>query len=254
MEMHQREYEAVLPVGYADAAGRLHRRAVLRKMRGHEEALFYDVSLSAGRLVTELIAGCLLRLEGADAVTPDLVAGLYSADRNYLVVELRRITLGDKLQASYTCPGCGGETPVTEDLSGIAVRRLTDGAKPESIRVELEDGYQDRDGVVHTELRLRLPRGTDEEFVAPTAEKDPLRARDALVLRCIESFGSLRREALEAYGMKILRDLTLGDRRRIYEAFETRVPGVDFRRTVRCGRCSHEFSALLEASSFFAQG
>jgi hypothetical protein len=254
METRQREYETVLPVGYADAAGHFHRRAVLRKMRGHEEALFYDSSLSAGRLVTELIRGCLVRLGEVDTVTSDLVAGMYSADRNYLVVELRRITLGDRMQASYTCPSCGGDTTVTEDLAGVHVRRLAEGARPESVRVELEDGYEDRDGVTHRELRLRLPRGTDEEFVARTAEQDPLRARDALVLRCIESFGTLRREALEAYGFKILRDLSLGDRRRIYGALESQAPGVDFRRTVRCARCTREFGATLEASGFFAPG
>jgi hypothetical protein len=254
MEAQQREFEAVLPVGYADASGAIHRRAVLRKMRGHEEALFYDASLSAGRLVTELIRGCLVRLGDVDAVTADLVAGLYSADRNYLIVELRRITLGDRLQASYTCPGCGGETTVTEDLSSIAVRRLADGARPETVHLELEDGYEDRTGTTHRELKLRLPRGTDEEFVARTAEQDPLRARDALVLRCIESFGTLRREALDAYGFKILRDLSLGDRHRIYGALEERAPGLDFRRTVRCSRCSREFGAVLEASGFFALG
>src|SRR6185295_16962408 len=111
----QREYEVVLPVGYADEAGRVHRTAVIRKMRGHEEALLYAASLSAARLVTELIRSCLLRLGEVAAVTTDVVAQLYSADRSYLVVELRRITLGADLTASYTCPSCRGETAVTED-------------------------------------------------------------------------------------------------------------------------------------------
>jgi hypothetical protein len=252
MEARMREYETVLPIGYADQTGHVHRKAALRKMRGHEEALFYDSSLSAGQLVTELIRGCLVRLDGVDAVTSDLVAGLYSADRNYLVVELRRITLGDKLQVSYTCPNCAGETTVTEDLSAIPIRRLDDESRPQSIVLQLDDGYEDRDGKVHLDLRLRLPRGTDEEFVSRTAEQDPLRGRDALVLRCIESFGSLRREALEAYGIKILRDLSMGDRRKIYAALETEAPGIDFRRTVHCERCAQDFPTVLEASGFFA--
>jgi hypothetical protein len=100
----------------------------------------------------------------------------------------------------------------------------------------------------------RCTRGTDEEFVSRTAETDPLRARDALVLRCIESFGTLRREALEAYGIKILRDLSMGDRRLIYAALEADAPGVDFRRTVRCARCSQDYRAVLEAAGFFALG
>ena len=60
-----------------------------------------------------------------------------------------------------------------------------------------------------------------------------LRARDAMILRCIETFGTLPRAALEAYGIKILRDLTLGDRRAIYRALDGEAPGVDFRRPLR---------------------
>jgi len=140
---------------------------------------------------------------------------------------------------------------VVEDLGSIAVRRLDGDRKPESTVVELEDGYLDREGVRHSEIRLRLPRGADEEFVADTAEKDPLRARDALILRCMESFGTLPRKALEAYGVKILRDLTLGDRKRIYRALDTEAPGVEFRRPVRCPTCALHFEAFLEASLFF---
>ena len=55
MGPHQREFEVLLPIGYTDEAGRAHRRTVIRKMRGHEEALLYDPSLTAGQLVTELI-------------------------------------------------------------------------------------------------------------------------------------------------------------------------------------------------------
>jgi hypothetical protein len=254
MDRQQREYEIVLPIGYVDATGHAHRMATIRKMCGHEEALFYDSSLSAGRLVTELIKGCLLRIDGVEAVTSEVVAELYSADRNYLIVELRRITLGNELQASYTCPTCGGNTATTEDLSRITVRRLGDYAQLESIQLELDDGYEDRSGKVHRELRLRLPRGSDEEFVSRMAGQDPLRVRDALVLRCIESFGTLRREALEAYGVKILRDLSMGDRRQIFTALDTEAPGVDFRRTIRCAHCAQDFHAVLEASGFFALG
>jgi hypothetical protein len=223
-------------------------------MRGHEEALLYDVSLTAGRLVTELLRGCLVRIGDLGEPTPELCTRLYSADRNYLLVELRRFTLGDALPCSYLCPGCGADVSVIEDLGRLAVRRLEDERRPESLTVTLEDGYQDREGARHTELRLRLPRGDDEEFVAETAAKDPLQARDALILRCIESFGNLPKKALEAYGIKILRDLTLGDRRRIYRALDSDAPGVDFRRPVRCSACALHFEAFLEASHFFALG
>ena len=68
-EPGQREFEFTLPVGFTDATGRVHRKAVLQKMRGHEEALLYDPSLSGGRLVTELLRSCLVRLGELPGVT-----------------------------------------------------------------------------------------------------------------------------------------------------------------------------------------
>lgn len=245
------ERDTLLPVGWEDASGQLRRTASLRKMRGHEEALLYDSSLSAGRLVTELLAGCLTRLGDETHVSANDVRKLYSADRNYLLLEIRRFTLGDAMPCVYGCPTCGVDNRVVEDLGGIDVRRHEGERAPQSVLVELEDGYRDGDGAAHTELRLRLPRGFDEEFIAETAERDPLRARDALILRCIDSFGSLPRAAIEAYGIKMLRDLTLGDRRAIYRAMEVGAPGVDFRRRLRCAQCDAPFEAVLEASNFF---
>lgn len=247
----QREFDAFLPVGYTDALGRVHRHAILRKMRGHEEALLYDAGLSAGRLVTELIQSCLVRLGDLSSVDGDAAVQLYTADRNYLLLELRRITLGNHLHAAYRCPGCGGTVSLIEDLSQVPVRRLEQGQALVDQVIELEDGYEDTTGTLHTRLTLTLPRGVDEEFVAPMAARDPLKAQDALLLRCIKNFGSLPRAALEAYGVKILRDLTLSDRQRIYQALNGQTPGVDFQRTIECSQCGVSFKGVLDISNFF---
>lgn len=247
----QREFEVLLPIGYTDENGRRHRQAVLRKMRGHEEALFYDVSLSASQLVTELIRSCLIRLGDLTAVSSELISQLYVADRNYLLLELRRLTLGNRLQASYGCPRCGSFVPVEEDLSEIEVRRLDETQGLPDIALELEDGYVDLEGTRHTELVLTLPKGADEAFVTPMAQKDPLRAQDALLLRCIRRFGTLPKTTLEAYGVKILRDLTLGDRLELHNALNSQLPGVNFQRYVTCGTCGMTFKGVLDISNFF---
>lgn len=251
MKPGQREFEVLLPIGCTDETGRVHRRAVIRKMRGHEEALLYDLTLTAGQLVTELIRSCLIRLGDLENVGEDIVSQLYTADRNYLLLELRRITLGDRLRASYLCPRCGSNVPVMEDLSQIEVRWLDEGQTLGDITLELEDGYVDREGTLHTELTLTLPRGVDEEFVSPMAAKDSLQAEDALMLRCIKRFGTLPKAALEAYGVKILRDLTLGDRQRLQRAFNSQTPGVNYQRSVRCGQCEMMFEGVMDVSGFF---
>lgn len=250
----QREFEVVLPIGYTDETGRSHRRALIRKMRGHEEALLGDATLSAGRLATALIHGCLLRLGDLERPSAEVVAALYSADRNYLLVELRRISLGNELRESYVCPRCGAGVSVVQDLSQLEVRRLADGEQPGEIEFELEDGYVDRQGATHRAVTLTLPRGTDEDFVSPMVEQDPLRAADALLLRCIRRFGELPRAELEAYGAKILRDLTIGDRLRLRDVLDGQAPGVSFERSVPCGGCGTTFEGVMDVSGFFVPG
>ena len=254
MESIQREFEVLLPIGYTDEAGRVHRQAVIRKMRGHEEALLFDPSLAAGHLVTELIKSCMVRLGDLESVDADVVSQLYSADRNYLLLELRRISLGNELQESYVCPRCDSEVTLVQNLRELKVCRLAAGERLEDTIVDLEDGYVDRQGNLHRAITLTLPRGTDEEFVSPMVAKDPLKAQDALILRCIKNFGTLPKSTLEAYGVKILRDLTIGDRLKLQKALNGQMPGVNFRRSIECGQCGATFAGVMDVSNFFVPG
>lgn len=247
-------FEVVLPVGYRDQAGTLHRSALLRKMRGYEEELLHDTTLSLAGLVTALIQGCLVRLGSIEYPDADVVADMYSADRAYLLLEIRRITLGDRMRARYICTHCGSEVAADTDLGSLQVTRWDDAARAEAIALELEDGYRDRDGTVHGQVVMRLPTGRDEQLVSRTAEQHPLRARDALVLRCLRRLGEVPEQALESYGLKILRDLTLGDRMKLYGAIDANAPGIRFREEVKCNGCGSLFIALMDAADFFVPG
>jgi hypothetical protein len=240
-----------LPIGYSDADGRIYRDVSLRKLRGSDEALLYDTSLTGAELVTRLLQRCVVRLGPFAPVDPALFAQLTSADRNYLLYELRRITFGDEWHAVYACPACETIVRRTEDLSTFVVRRLGEKERLLDIEVELEDGFQDRTGATHRKVVARLPRGSDETFVARLADTDMLQARDALLVRCIRQFGSLPRAALEGYGVKILRELSLGDRQRLQRAFEQGTPGVEFQRRVGCPECGLEFEAVADVADFF---
>lgn len=247
-------FEVELPIGFVDSDGGLHRRAALCKMTGAQEEMLYSPDLTASALVTGLLTGCLVSLGESHQVSESMVDALYVADRNYLLLELRRVTLGDQLRSVYECGACRAQMVVQEDLSQVAVRRLSQEAAPESFELELEDGWQDRKGTVHRRVRLRLPKGSDEAFVSRLAERDPWKARDAMLLRCIEAFGTLPRSELDAYGIKVLRELTLGDRQRLFRRLERDAPGVDFRRTLCCEACSARTETLLDTAAFFDLG
>jgi hypothetical protein len=249
-----KEFEFALPIGYQDAGGELHREAVLRKMTGREEAILADRRFhrNGGKLVTELLHSCLLRLGAVEKNGRGPVAQLYSADRNFLLLRLRCITFGNQLEATYTCPACSETMTVVEDLDALPVRQLADGAAPDDIVVELEDGYVDKEGQLHTSLRLRLPTGEDEEAVAPQLRQNASLGKNALLARCLKSLGDMPRHRLEALGPRIMADLTMTDRRMIDRALNEGAPGVDLVRQLECAGCGHEFRATLDLSRFLS--
>ncbi len=248
----RREFEFMLPVGYTDTEGTVHREVVLRKMTGREEAILADrkYQRNGGKLVTELLHSCILRM---GTLTPNgrgPVTGMTSADRNFLLLKLRSITFGSRLEAAYTCPGCGERLQLTEDLDELPVRELAEGQA--EIAVELEDGWVDREGQVHTALRLRLPTGADEEVVAPQMRENASVGKNALLARCIVSLGDVPSYRLEGMGSRIMSELTMADRRLIDRALNEAAPGIELVRALECPGCGKQFSTSLDMSNFLA--
>lgn len=245
-----------LPVGLFDEArGRLLRQATLRKLTGKEEALLSEPRLrdNGGRLITALLAGCVTALEEqrADA---EVMRRLPSADRSYLLLEARRLTFGDSLEAHYRCPHCQGVTAVTEDLGALPVRRAEDGAAALEVTVPLRDGYQDASGAWQRELVFALPTGEDEEVAGGRRDPNPTRQRDVLWARCLRRVGDMDPRRVEVQGARVLADLSMADRRLVQEALDAAAPGPDLRREIPCAHCGRPFQAALDMGGFFPLG
>jgi hypothetical protein len=248
----RRTFDVTLPVGWTDDQGVTHRDVVLRKMTGREEAILADrkYQRNGGKLVTELLHSCIMRIGDRDANGRGPVTQMTSADRNYLLLKLRSVTFGAELQATYTCPACAEQLPVTEDLDELPVRPGGGDDGGAEIAVELEDGWVDREGQVHTALRLRLPTGADEEAVAPQLRENASVGKNALLARCIVSLGDVPAFRIEGMGPRIMSDLTMSDRRLIDQALNAAAPGVDLVRELDCPACGKHFSASLDMSNF----
>ena len=113
-------------------------------------------------------------------------------------------------------------------------------------------GYVDKEGQEHTALILRLPTGADEEAVAPKLRRNASLGKNALLARCIKSFGDVPQHRLDALGAHILAELTMTDRRKVDRAINEAAPGVDLAREIECTECGEEFTANLDLSHFLA--
>ena len=247
-----REFEVELPVGYVDADGRPHRKVSLRKMTGQEEALLADKKLrqNGAKLITEVLANCVRRLGDIAPVTRQIISQLSSPDRNFLLLELRKVTFGQELESTYVCPSCAGHTTMTQDLEDLPLRRLN-GEYTKEIAVELEDGYEDK-GELYTMMVFRLPCGEDEERTASTVKENASQGMNALLTRCLTSLGSMPTPRREALGTKLISDLTMSDRARIERTMRAEMPGVDMTQQIQCENCGRSFQSSLDLTRFFS--
>ena len=107
--MFQTEFEFVLPCGYLDAAGTLHREGVMRRATAADEILPLKdprVVRNPSYLIVILLARVVIRLDGVEQVNTKVVEDLYAADLAYLQKLYNRINSFEDESAQAVCPSC----------------------------------------------------------------------------------------------------------------------------------------------------
>ena len=85
--MFETEFEFVLPCGYLDDEGSLHREGVMRRATAADEILpLKDPRVQANEayLIVILLSRVVVRLGGVPQITPKVIENLYAADLGYL--------------------------------------------------------------------------------------------------------------------------------------------------------------------------
>jgi hypothetical protein len=85
-------------------------------------------------------------------------------------------------------------------------------------------------------MTLRLPTGADEEAIASQMRQNASTGKNALLARCLKSFGDLPQHRMEALGSRIMTDLTMTDRRLIDRAINQGAPGIDLKQAEAADR------------------
>ena len=105
----QTEVEFLLPKGYVDETGTLHRTGVMRLATAADEILpMRDprVQANAAYLAVIVLSRVIVRLGDLRAVTTKVVEGLFSGDLVYLQDFYRRINEHGHAAVTTTCPRC----------------------------------------------------------------------------------------------------------------------------------------------------
>ena len=117
----QTEYPFVLPRGFVDDAGTVHRDGVMRLATARDEILpLRDprVRENEAYLSVVLLSRVLVRLGTMTDVHAGIVERLFAADLAFLQDLYRRINQEGHTLAAVTCPSCGHDFQV--DVAGDA--------------------------------------------------------------------------------------------------------------------------------------
>lgn len=115
------EYPFVLPRGYVDENGRLHREGVMRLATARDEIGTQSdprVRQNAAYLTVLLLARTVTRLGSVPVVDEFVIENLFASDLAFLRDLYRRINQEGHTEADVTCPAC--EHRFTVDVAGDA--------------------------------------------------------------------------------------------------------------------------------------
>jgi hypothetical protein len=103
------EFEFVLPRGYVDGAGNVHREGTMRLATAADEILPQKdprVQGNPAYLVVILLARVVVRLGALEVINPKVIEGLFASDLAYLQDFYNRINSAQSSKLAVTCPHC----------------------------------------------------------------------------------------------------------------------------------------------------
>ena len=113
------EFAFVLPRGYVDETGTVHREGVMRLATARDEILPQRdprVRENEAYLTVLLLSRVVTRLGSVPQVTSGTIEGLFASDLAFLQDLYRRVNQEGHTQAAVTCPDCKHQ--FTVDLAG----------------------------------------------------------------------------------------------------------------------------------------
>ena len=117
----QVEFDFVLPKGYIDERGTVHREGTIRMATAMDEITpLRDprVRSNEAYLVVVLLSQVIIRLGTLPRLTPEIVEKFFAADIAYLQNLYREINEVEPQRMQVVCPNCGHEHEVDIPLLG----------------------------------------------------------------------------------------------------------------------------------------
>ncbi len=207
------------------------RDLALRAVNAEDEVYLLETAASpVAARATALLARCL---DDGERLAGALTVG----DREALLLQLRRATFGERLDAVVKCPAraCGESMELTLDVGDLLVPPYRDVRRWHELSVDL-------DGAAYA-LSFRLPIASDIDHVAGIARTDPVAAAREIARRAVRR--------AECDGGEIDPAALPGAvRARLGAAMADCDPQAELELALRCPACDGRFTMVFDVSAF----
>lgn len=236
----------LLPGGYYQE-GELYKEVELRPLTGQEEEIIAESSANENRakLITSILINCVLRIGPIREITAEMIRNLLVVDRDYLILRLRQLTFGSKVEGITSCPECKQKIDIDFDLNDIEIEQKNGLKSTFLMKLSKRAAYKDK-GAIHQEVEFRLPNGADQEEIAPWVGVNEAKALTELYARCIKRIGSIKEVT-----PNLIRSLSMLARREIEARMREIVPALDPKMEVKCPYCNSNFVNNFDIYAFF---
>lgn len=238
--------------GYRDEAGVVHKDFTLREMTGKDEEAIHksDVKNNGSKVASVLLSRCVTSI---GSLTPKSVGGakkwetiiksLFTGDQDYMLLQLRKISIGDEIEVNHVCPNreCKTKLKTTVNVDELEVIPFS-GMR--EVPFELPRGYTDKKGVKHTSGTMRLPTGFDREILTPLAKTNLARAETVMLTRLCKFSDGLPVDE------DVMGNLSIKDREYLQKLLQDNYFGVKLDIEVTCDSCGESFTGTFNASNF----
>jgi len=248
------EYE--LPLGFLNPEGKLYDSVLVREMTGEEEDVFASRKMSVSKKINIVISNCTMELISKEIPNPikdkkyleEIVAGLPSIDRMFLLVRIRQQTYGDLFKFEYECQNtiedkdgerkCGSKQLVSVNLADLDVKIPADKRK-RTFDLVLSNGKK---------LEFRIMTGLDDYALSGNAD---ITISD-MMLRRVLRIGD------KPASLDDLKKMSMKDRKKLRdEMSKADSAGMDNEIEIECKDCKKIVKETLRYDSadfFFPEG
>jgi hypothetical protein len=224
----------VLPGGLLNRAGQLCRRVHVRALNGADEEALFERGMGGSARVSAFLARAVAGIDGIDEpISETLMSEMLLGDRDYLLLRLRQIELGDAVHEVMRCPACAQKVDVDFAISEVEVRpldvrepayRITLGGKP---------------------ALVRLPNGADQQAVEALAFANPAAANTLLFSRVVQEFDGRAVTTDDVRGWSPML------RAELAEWLDAHAGGPDLYVDIVCPHCKSDMSYAFDLQGFF---